>query len=113
MSSIFDPTADSFSTDRDTVYRELRDHHPVYHDVKRDTWVLSRFDDVRRAAMDTETFSSDASEAAALLPMLNYLDAPRHGQLRRLVSRAFTPSRVADMENLVQRTVDGLLQRYL
>jgi cytochrome P450 family 130 len=113
MSSLFDPTADSFATDREAVYRELRDNQPVYHDVERDTWVFSRFDDVRSAAMDTETFSSDASEAAALLPMLNYLDAPRHGQLRRLVSRAFTPSRVADMETLVQRTVDGLLHRYL
>ena len=113
MSSFFDPTADSFATDREAVYREFRDNQPVYHDVDRDTWVLSRFDDVRRAAMDTETFSSDASEAAALLPMLNYLDAPRHGQLRRLVSRAFTPSHVAGMEDLVQRTVDGLLHRYL
>jgi cytochrome P450 len=113
MSSIFDPTLDSFAINRESVYRELRDNHPVYHDVERDTWVLSRFDDVRQAAMDTETFSSEASEAAVLLPMLNYLDAPRHGQLRRLVSRAFTPSRVANMEGLVRRTVDRLLDRYI
>jgi cytochrome P450 len=97
MPSIFDPTLDSFAINRESTYRELRDNHPVYHDVERDTWVLSRFEDVRQAAMDAETFSSDASEAAVLLPMLNYLDAPRHGQLRRLVSRAFTPSRVANM----------------
>jgi cytochrome P450 family 130 len=113
MPAIFDPTLDSFATDRESVYQELRDNHPVYHDTERDTWVLSRFADVRQAAMDAETFSSDASEAAVLLPMLNYLDAPRHGQLRRLVSRAFTPSRVANMEGLVQRTVDRLLDRYI
>jgi cytochrome P450 family 130 len=111
--SIFDPTLESFASSRESVYRELRDNHPVYHDVERDTWVLSRFEDVRQAAMDTETFSSDASESAVLLPMLNYLDAPRHGQLRRLVSRAFTPSRVANLEGLVQRTVDRLLDRYI
>jgi len=113
MPALFDPTLDSFAINRESIYRELRDNHPVYHDIGRDTWVLSRFEDVRRAAMDTETFSSDASEAGVLLPMLNYLDAPRHGQLRRLVSRAFTPSRVANMEGLVQQTVDKLLDRYI
>jgi cytochrome P450 family 130 len=113
MASIFDPTLASFAIDRESVYRKLRDEFPVYHDIERDTWVLSRFEDVRQAATDAETFSSGASEAAVLLPMLNYLDAPRHSQLRRLVSRAFTPSRVADMEGLVQRTVDRLLDRYI
>jgi cytochrome P450 family 130 len=113
MTSIFDPTLVSFAIDRESVYRRLRDKYPVYHDVERDTWVLSRFADVRQAATDTETFSSEASEAGVLLPMLNYLDAPRHSQLRRLVSRAFTPSRVANMEGFVQRTVDRLLDRYI
>jgi cytochrome P450 len=113
MTVVFDPTLDSFAIDRESVYRELRDSRPVYHDIERDTWVLSRFEDVRQAATDATTFSSHASEAAVLLPMLNYMDAPRHGQLRRMVSRAFTPTRVAGMEGMVQSTVDTLLDRYL
>lgn len=112
MPAIFDPTAESFAVDRERVYQHLRDEHPVYHDAERDTWVLSRFADVLQAATAAETFSSGASEADVLLPMLNYLDAPRHGQLRRLLSRAFTPKRVADMERMVRLEVDRLLDRY-
>jgi cytochrome P450 len=113
LSSIFDPTLKTFAENREAVYRELRDNYPIYHDLERDTWVLSRFEDVRHAAADDESFSSDAPATAILLPMLNFLDAPRHSQLRRLVSRAFTPSRLADMEGMVQRTVDALLDRFI
>jgi len=45
--------------------------------------------------------------------MLNYLDAPRHTQLRRLVSRAFTPARVAGLEDSTRTLVDGLLDDFL
>jgi cytochrome P450 family 130 len=54
-------------------------------------------------------FSSQASEAGVLLPMLNYLDAPRHGELRRLVSRAFTPGRISALEAHVEDIADRLM----
>jgi cytochrome P450 family 130 len=113
LSTIFDPRHESFATNRESVYRDLRDIYPVYHDGERDTWVLSRFEDVRQAAADAEIFSSVAPAASILLPMLNFLDAPRHSQLRRIVSRAFTPTRLAGMEGMVRRTVDRLLDRYI
>jgi cytochrome P450 len=68
---------------------------------------------VYAAATDPENFSSVASEADVLLPMMNYMDAPRHVELRRLVSRAFTPSRIAAMESSISTLADELLDEYV
>jgi len=113
MITTFDPTTDAFAEERTATYRYLRDERPVFRDAARDTWVLSRFADVYAAANDADTFSSVASEADVLLPMLNYLDAPRHTQLRRMVSRAFTPARVASLEEPTRALVSRLLDAYL
>jgi cytochrome P450 len=98
MTLVFDPTSSTFASEQVEVYRQLRDEHPVFHDRNHNGWVLSRFEDVYAAAADPATFSSVAAESEVLLPMLNYLDAPRHGELRRLVSRAFTRKRIASLE---------------
>jgi cytochrome P450 len=113
MITTFDPTTDTFAAQRTAVYRQLREEHPVFYDAERDTWVLSRYAEVYGAANDSVMFSSVASEADVLLPMLNYLDAPRHTQLRRMVARAFTPARVASLEEPTRKLVDQLLDAYL
>jgi cytochrome P450 family 130 len=113
MTLTFDPTLASFADERQAVYRRLRDETPVLRDDIRSTYVLSRFADVFGAVSDPVTYSSVAAEANVLLPMLNYLDAPRHGELRRLVSRAFTPGRVAALENSIRELVDELLDPFI
>ncbi|MGH9050465.1 MAG: cytochrome P450, partial [Acidimicrobiia bacterium] len=44
--------------DPSRVYRRLRDEDPVHWSDAAGCYVLSRFDDVFRAARDTDTFSS-------------------------------------------------------
>ncbi|GGT06980.1 cytochrome P450 [Planobispora rosea] len=102
------------------MYADLRDHAPAHHVEKGDYWVLSRFADVWEAARDTATFSSaqgltftygererlGLTEAA---PMV-MLDPPEHTEFRRLVSRGFTPRRVADVEPAVRRFVTGRVE---
>jgi hypothetical protein len=109
----FDPVTEDFWRRRPQVYRRLRDEEQVLYDEHRSVYVLSRFEDVFLAANNTALFSSRASEANVLLPMLNFLDAPRHTQLRRLVSRGFTPARVAAMRPQVVAVVDALLSRFV
>jgi len=68
--------------------------------------VLSRFDDVFAAAIDTAVFSSaqgltyevDEIVALGLKPTLVMMDRPQHTVFRRLISRGFTPRRVATLE---------------
>ncbi|MDG2303546.1 MAG: cytochrome P450 [Candidatus Binatia bacterium] len=96
---LYDPLAPDFGDHLYEIYRTLRDEHPVYHDTRRDQWALSRFADVQAALNDPATFSSeDTSISQGLLPMIQQLDSPRHDRLRALVSRAFTPRRIAEIE---------------
>jgi cytochrome P450 len=113
--SPFDPTV---IADPYPVYRELRDNAPAYWSPQASSWVLSRHQDVWGALADPTTYSSasgifptppgvDMTEL--FLPMLIMSDPPRHTQLRRLVSKAFTPRRIAGLEAHIETLVDGLL----
>ena len=106
---VYDPTTAAFQADMHGVYRELRDRFPVYRN-SQGAFVLSRFDDVWNAVHEWEIFSSDhVAEAAEQLPSMIYMDPPRHSALRALVSRAFTPKRVADLEPRMREVARGLL----
>ena len=105
----YDPSTLEFQSDIWDVYRVLRDEHPVFHDLEKGQYVLSRFDDVWRAVHDLDTFSSVVAEADNLLPQMIYMDPPRHTALRALVSRAFTPRRVAEVEDSVRLAARALI----
>ncbi len=105
----YDPLAPGFQDELFDVYRVLRDESPVYRSPNGGFFALSRFDDVLWAAHDTETFSSTVAEAELLMPMMVYMDPPRHTALRALVSRAFTPRRVAALEEDIRSVVSSLL----
>ncbi len=104
------------------MYAALRDHDPLHHVEEGDYWVLSRFADVWGAARDTATFSSaegltftygerekiGLGEAA---PMV-MLDPPAHTEFRGLVSRGFTPRRVASIEPEVRAFVSARLDGF-
>ncbi|HET7429894.1 MAG TPA: cytochrome P450 [Nocardioides sp.] len=100
------------------VYRRLRDEAPLFHQVEHDYWVLSRHADVHSALRDEDTFSHrmgaslDASawnEHAHLVMSFLATDAPEQPRLRRLVSQAFTPRRIAELTP----QIDGLATHYL
>lgn len=114
----FNPYSYEFHDDPFPVYRQLRDHAPAYHDDALGFWALSRYDDVAAALHDPDTFCSRFGitlEEGNPIPMMLTTDPPAHTALRRLVSRAFTPRRVADLEPAIRalsRTyLDGLASR--
>lgn len=102
------------------IYKWLRDEAPAYWAQDANTWVLSRYDDVSTALAAPGTFSSakgifpsppGVDQSDLFLPMLIMTDPPRHTELRALVSRGFTPRRIALMEASIQRTTDHLLEQ--
>jgi cytochrome P450 len=114
----FDPYSYEFHDDPFPIYRRLRDEAPAYRNDRLGFWSLSRYDDVLHALHDPATYCSRHGitlEPKPPLPMLLTTDPPEHTAMRRLVSRAFTPRRIADLEPTIRalatRYVDGFVER--
>lgn len=114
---LYDPYSHALHEDPYSVYRTLRDEYPVYWNDDRKFWALSRFADVWTAVHDPLTYSSEqgivvdssTESASDFLPMIITQDPPRHDELRSLVSRAFTPKRMAAMDTRVVEVARDLL----
>ncbi|TDC67940.1 cytochrome P450 [Actinomadura sp. GC306] len=106
------------------VYARLREEAPVHRNEDMDFWALSRHADVLAAFRDAARFSSangplleqrswgpQARKAMSFIAM----DPPEHTRMRRLVSRAFTPRRIAELEGrireIARRHVSAALER--
>lgn len=107
----YDPFAAHFYDDPFTVYRWMRDEAPVYYSERWGWWALSRFDDVRAAATDPDTFRSfegididDTAKDQSGPGFLPDIDNPRHDQLRKLVQPHFLPRRIAAQEGSFGRS---------
>lgn len=114
----YDPFDPAVQDDPYPMYGLLRGRCPVYRAEQSNTWVLSRYADVESALLDPGTYSSASGVVPTpdgmqiteqLMPMMLMMDPPRHGELRSLVSKAFTARRVAGMADTVQAVTDELL----
>ncbi len=94
------------------VWRRMREEQPVYWNERYGFFALSRFDDVWNAYHDTATFSSthgvlpESLDEPIGMEMVIFMDPPEHDWMRKLVSRAFTPRRIAELEAHVRELVD-------
>lgn len=106
----FDPYDVDINADPYPVYARLREEAPIYHNERYDFWVLSRYDDVQKALVNWQTFSSTRSDildiikAGVELPpgVILFEDPPLHTMHRGLMSRVFTPRRMAALEDQVR-----------
>lgn len=106
----WDWTRPDFQTRLHDIYRELRDRQPLARSPAG-FWAVSRFADVYAIASDPVAFSSERTliSPPGLVPTIQSLDPPRHDRLRALVSLAFTPKRVREMEPRVRAIAHELL----
>jgi methyl-branched lipid omega-hydroxylase len=84
-------------------------------------WALSRHRDVLEASRNADVFCSGKGSNIPDLPesfneffgsMIN-MDEPRHGRLRRIVSRGFTPRALGKLEADVQRRAKQTIDRVI
>jgi cytochrome P450 len=88
------------------VYRRLREEAPLYYNDTHDFWAVSRYEDVEKGLLDAQTYISgkgailEVIKADIDIPpgVIIFEDPPTHTIHRRLLSRAFTPRRVAELE---------------
>jgi len=114
----YDPYDWDIDTDPYPAWKRLRDEAPLYYNEKYDFYALSRFDDVERCSVDWRTYISGKRSVLEIIksgiemPPGNILfeDPPAHDMHRSLLSRVFTPKRIADIEPKVRefcaRTLD-------
>jgi cytochrome P450 len=114
----YDPYDYEIDANAQRVWKRLRDEAPLYRNDRYDFFALSRYDDVLRAVLDTETFSSAhgtvlemMTPEADLLPMMIFMDPPEHSWHRKVVSRAFTVRTMSALEDRVTRLCNSLLDR--
>ena len=106
----YDPYDVDINADPYPTFKRLRDEAPVYYNEKFDFWALSRHEDVEKALVNWETFSNSRSDILEIvqsgmdLPsgVVLFEDPPLHSMHRGLMSRVFTPKRMAALEDQVR-----------
>jgi cytochrome P450 len=106
----FDPYDVDINADPYPTYTGLREEAPIYHNERYDFWALSRHEDVQTALVNWQSFSSsrgdllDIMKAGIELPkgVVMWEDPPLHTTHRGLMSRVFTPKRMARLEDQVR-----------
>src|SRR6202040_3060313 len=116
--TVFDLYSTQIDADPFPFYAKLRAQHPCYWSERNATWILSRYEDVSRAAQDWNTYSSIKGNMIDELPgragaTLGTTDPPRHDRLRALSQAAFLKR---NLDRLVEPTLaiaDRSLERIL
>ena len=113
------------------LFRRMQDEDPAHWSPRIKSWVLTRYEDVKRVCLDKE-MSSDrlrpffasmpGAEAAKIGDIIRYLslwmvflDPPDHTRLRRLTSKVFHLKSMRDMrpniESLATMQLDEIGER--
>lgn len=130
LSQTFNPLSKEFASNPYSVYAGLRKQkQPVYYEAING-WLLSRFEDVEKAALNTHLVRSmgafmSSDEVAEKRRLANWHDMPNHSRfvqtslldsdgephnrLRLLVLKMFTRRYVERHRSMIQSYVDSLL----
>jgi cytochrome P450 len=117
----YDPYDFEIDSDPYPVFRRLREEAPLYYNDKHDFYALSRFHDVEPGLVDWRTYSSAKGSLLELIKAdiemppgsIIFEDPPPHDNHRGILSRVFTPKKMAAIEPKVRefcaRTLDPLV----
>jgi cytochrome P450 len=117
----YDPYDVAIDADPYPVFRRLREEAPLYYNEPHDFYALSRFEDVERGFVDRQTFISGRGGILELIKanvemppgVVIFEDPPTHGMHRSLLSRVFTPKKVAALEPKIREFCARSLDPYV
>ncbi len=123
----YDPLSDEVQADPYPHYAMLRREAPVFYVESLDAYAVSRHGDVRRVMHDHAAFTSEAMADLVAKPAsyadddgtpveehsvptsIVGTDGDAHTRLRQIVSRGFTPRRIARLDERMRQTVGDLV----
>ncbi len=117
----YDPYDFEIDADPYPVWKRLRDEAPLYWNDRYELLALSRWEDVDAALLDWKTYISGRGSVLEMIranvdvPPGNILfeDPPLHDSHRSLLSRVFTPKKMAALEPQIRdycaQTLDPLV----
>lgn len=127
MMLVFNPADPKVRADPYPVLRQLRRNDPVHWSPLLKSWILTRYDDVKRAlgagemSPDRltpfydklpETTRSTLSEVMRYMNLwIVFRDPPQHTRLRGLVNKAFLPGTINGFRPEIERITARLLDR--
>jgi cytochrome P450 len=102
----YDPYDADIVRDPYPTFERLREEAPLYYNEPYDFWAVSRYEDVEKGLVDARRFISGRGGILELIKAniemppgtLIFEDPPAHTIHRSLLSRVFTPRRVAALE---------------
>jgi cytochrome P450 len=117
----YDPYDFEIDADPYPIWRRMREEQPLYYNERYDFYALSRFEDVERGLVDWRSYSSAKGSILELIRSgmeippgsIIFEDPPDHDLHRGLLSRVFTPRKMAAIEPKVRsfcaRSLDPLV----
>jgi cytochrome P450 len=127
----YDLFSPHFKSNPFPTFAHMREQAPVYGHYAPDgslIWYITRYEDVHAILQDDKNFCKDPGNArlpqkkspgsrrTTMHRLVNenmlFSDPPDHTRLRALVSQAFTPQRVAQLEGYITETVSNLIDAF-
>jgi cytochrome P450 len=111
---MIDLFSDSMRRNPYPAYDLMRSASPVSYLAPFDAWTVFDYEGVKRVLVDHDTFSSDLSVAPGHGnpgQWFLFFDPPRHTKLRALISKAFTPRVVTNLEPRIRELSRELLDQ--
>lgn len=90
------------------LYDPLRSHSPVLCEPQSGLWMIFDYAGVKRVLSDHDVFSSRYGP-----DWLIFADPPRHTKLKALISQAFTPRSIANLEVRIRELSCHLLDQVI
>ncbi|KOP65828.1 cytochrome [Bacillus sp. FJAT-18019] len=92
-------------------FRKIRTESPVAATESNEAWNVYKYEDVKAVFTNYEVFSSQGSSSSEepIESSILRQDPPKHRQLRKLVSHAFTPRMIESLAPKIQEITSSLL----
>lgn len=117
--STFDPWSGELNRENIwRLYREMRaEGAAIRSDAYGGIWLLSRYADVKNAALDHKNFSSRYGTRIGIRGRMNppaapiEYDPPEHRRFRNAMIAPFTAKRIGDFTDLVRRRAESVVKK--